>query len=162
MWTLKVFFCHSFFFWFELNRVYKTQNTTTTILVKERKHSKKTIKMSTNFQFINLDYLDLMSDGDEDMKQTMIEMLLEEIPEEMDKMRTYNEEGNWKELREVSHKMKSTLSFIGNAEMTTANQQVEDIAKVGQGTEAIPALLAILFDIYPKALDELKVVGAAI
>jgi len=118
--------------------------------------------MSINFQFINLDYLDLMSDGDEDMKQTMIEMLLEEIPEEMEQMRVYNEEGNWKELREVSHKMKSTLSFVGNKEMTAANQQVEDIAKVGKGTEAIPALLTILFDIYPKALDELKAVGAMI
>jgi len=116
--------------------------------------------MSTNFQFINLDYLDLMSDGDEDMKQTMIEMLLEEIPEEMEQMRVLNAEGNWKELREVSHKMKSTLSFVGNKEMTAANQQVEDIAKVGEGTEALPALLATLFDIYPKALEELKAIGA--
>lgn len=118
--------------------------------------------MSTNFQFINLDYLDLMSDGDEDMKQTMIEMLLEEIPEEMEKMRNCHEEQDWKELREVSHKMKSTLSFVGNAEMTAANQQVEDIAKVGEGTEALPALLATIFDIYPKALEELKAVGATI
>ncbi len=118
--------------------------------------------MSSNFQFINLDYLDLMSDGDEDMKQTMIEMLLEEIPEEMDKMQALNEEGNWKELREVSHKMKSTLSFVGNPSMTAANQQIEDIAKVGEGTDAIPALLATLLDLYPKVLEELKTVETAI
>ena len=122
---------------------------------------KKTINMSTNFQFINLDYLDLMSDGDEDMKQTMIEMLLEEIPEEMEQMRVLNDEGNWKELREVSHKMKSTLSFVGNQEMTAANQQVEDIAKAGEGTDALPGLLAILFDLYPKVLEELRTIAAA-
>lgn len=118
--------------------------------------------MSTNFQFINLDYLDLMSDGDEDMKQTMIEMLLEEIPEEMEKMQSLNEEGDWKELREVSHKLKSTLSFVGNKEMTAANQRIEDIAKVGEGTAELPALLATLVDIYPKVLEELKAIGASI
>jgi len=118
--------------------------------------------MSTTYQFINLSYLDLMSDGDEEMKATMIEMLLEEVPEEMSKMQDLYEAKDWKELREVSHKMKSTLSFIGNDAMTTANQQVEEIAKDGEGTDALPALLATLLEIYPKALEELKMVGAAI
>jgi len=112
--------------------------------------------MSTTYQFINLSYLDLMSDGDEEMKATMIEMLLEEVPEEMSKMQDLYEAKDWKELREVSHKMKSTLSFIGNDAMTTANQQVEEIAKDGEGTDALPALLATLLEIYPKALEELK------
>lgn len=118
--------------------------------------------MSTNYQFINLDYLDLMSDGDEEMKATMIDMLLEEVPEEMAKMQDLYAAQDWKELREVSHKMKSTLSFIGNDAMTQANQQIEEIAKEGKGTDDLPPLLATLMEIYPKALEELKMVGAAI
>ena len=37
-------------------------------------------------QLINLDYLDMMSEGDVDMKITMLEMLIDEIPEEIGKM----------------------------------------------------------------------------
>ncbi|MEM6317878.1 MAG: Hpt domain-containing protein [Bacteroidota bacterium] len=117
--------------------------------------------MST-FKYLNLDYLELMADGDDDMKQTMIEMLLEEVPEEMDKMRDAHANQNWSELREVSHKMKSTLAFIGNDVMTEANKTVEEIAKEADGVEALPELLATLFDIYPKSLDELRSVLATI
>lgn len=118
--------------------------------------------MNTNFQFIDLSYLDLMSDGDDDMKLTMIEMLLEEVPVEMQKMNDLYQAGDWKELREVSHKMKSTLSFIGNSAMTEANKKVEDIAKDVNGLEELPALLGTLLNIYPKALEELKSVGQII
>ena len=117
--------------------------------------------MGTDFQFINLSYLDLMSDGDEEMKLTMIEMLLSEIPEEMEKLQTSYDEKNWVQLREVSHKMKSTLSFVGNEAMTEANKRIEDIAKSVSGLEELPDLLDKLMDIYPKALNELKLIEAA-
>lgn len=113
--------------------------------------------MST-YQFLNLDYLNMMADGDEDMKATMIEMLVEEIPEEMEKMNQLYAAADWKELREVSHKMKSTLGFVGNEAMTKANSAIEDIAKFGggDGVERLPESLAILSDVYPKAVQELK------
>jgi len=77
------------------------------------------------FQHINLDYLDLMSDGDDDMKKVMIEMLLEEVPMEVGKMNQVHEIGDWNELKEVSHKLKSTLAFLGNPTLTTANEEVD-------------------------------------
>ena len=110
------------------------------------------------YQFLNLDYLNMMADGDDDMKATMIEMLVDEIPEEMEKMKQLYDDGDWNELREVSHKMKSTLGFVGNHAMTTANKEIEDIAKTG-GTvdgDKVSELLAILFNIYPGAVEELK------
>lgn len=112
--------------------------------------------MST-YNFLNLDYLELMADGDDDMKATMIEMLVEEIPEEMAKMKQVYEAADWNELREVSHKMKSTLAFVGNDAMTEANAEMEEIGKDGGvNGDKVPGLLAILFDVYPKALVELK------
>ena len=110
------------------------------------------------YQFLNLDYLELMADGDDDMKATMIEMLVEEIPEEMEKMKQLHLAADWKELREVSHKMKSTLSFVGNDDMTEANKTIEEIAKDnGAGeVEQLPDLLAVLFNTYPDVVAELK------
>jgi len=111
-----------------------------------------------SFQHINLDYLELMSDGDDDMKKVMIEMLLEEVPAEVAKLNKMHEIADWKELREVSHKLKSTLSFIGNPIMTEANKKVEDIAKAADGLEELPSLLEAITSTYPGALEELKMV----
>ena len=115
-----------------------------------------------NYQHINLDYLDLMSDGDDDMKKVMIEMLLEEVPAEVSKMNELHEASDWNQLREVSHKLKSTLAFIGNPTLTDTNQKVEDIAKLAQGVEELPALLEIINSTYPNALEELKTVLTAV
>ena len=113
-----------------------------------------------SYQHINLDYLNLMSDGDDDMKKVMIEMLLEEVPAEVDKMNALHQAANWQQLREVSHKLKSTLAFIGNDILTNTNQEVEDIAKDVNGIEKLPALLEKITSVYPAALAELKSVFA--
>ena len=47
------------------------------------------------YEYINLDYMDMMSDGDASMKKVMLEMLLEELPAEMDKMKACQEESKW-------------------------------------------------------------------
>ena len=85
--------------------------------------------MHTIKNLINLDYLKLMADGDRDMEQTMLEMLLDELPTEFDKMKSLHNNQNWEELSKVSHKMKSTLAFIGNEEVTAANLKIEQLTK---------------------------------
>lgn len=83
------------------------------------------------YNFINLDYLDMMSDGDLEMKKVMLDMLFEELPTELAKMRELANSGEWKELSSVAHKMKSTLSFVGCDAMTTANTDIETMCKDG-------------------------------
>jgi len=112
------------------------------------------------FQHINLDYLDLMSDGDDDMKKVMIEMLLEEVPAEVNKMKEVHQNGDWNQLKEVSHKLKSTLAFLGNPTMTTSNERVETIAKTESDLEELPDLLEAITSTYPLVLEELKSVFA--
>ncbi len=105
---------------------------------------------------INLDYMDMMSDGDDSMKKVMLEMLLEELPMELEKMNALTSESNWTELGAVSHKMKSTLSFVGNEAMTNANKDIELICKNKEGLDTIPGLIAVITENAPKTLEELK------
>lgn len=110
----------------------------------------------STYQYINLDYLNLMTDGDDDMKQVMLDMLFEELPQELEKMRQLHEEQHWDELKAVSHKMKSTLAFVGNEQMTTANSQIEAILKDGLDKEQLGDLLHTLETYHPKVISELK------
>lgn len=107
-------------------------------------------------KYIDLSYMELMSDGDADMMKMMLELLFDEPLEEIKKMhRLYNKE-NWSELRAVSHKMKSTLAFVGNDNLTNTNKRIESIAKDVNGTEQLPELITTLETIFGKALVELK------
>lgn len=108
------------------------------------------------YNYINLDYLDMMSDGDDSMKKVMLEMLFEELPQEVSKMTELLEQENWESLGSVSHKMKSTLAFVGNDEMTSANQQVEQISKSSPSKDLLVDLVNTLVRLYPLALAELQ------
>ena len=108
------------------------------------------------YKFINLDYLDMMSDGDLEMKKVMLDMLFEELPTELAKMRELANAGDWKELSSVAHKMKSTLSFVGCDEMTTANNDIESICKDADDTSMIPTKMEILENNLDNVMMELK------
>jgi len=109
------------------------------------------------YQFINLDYLELMSDGDDSMKKVLLEMLIEELPEEITKMRALQQASNWADLGSVSHKMKSTLSYVGNDTMTSANKTIELQAKDQNSTGEIPALMDTLETNLDRVMTELKI-----
>lgn len=112
--------------------------------------------MNTATTHINLEYLRLMADGDRDMEQTMLEMLITELPEEFEKMKVHLDAKGWEDLGKVSHKMKSTLAFIGNEQMTNANKEIEQSAKYLKDLEKIPELMGKFGDALPTVMDELK------
>ena len=105
---------------------------------------------------INLDYLHLMADNDDEMIQTMLGMLLEELPEEMGKIRELCQAENWDELTRVSHKMKSTLAFVGNDAMTNANKDLERTTKYKTDMHLIPGLVATLDAHLPQIMKALQ------
>jgi len=111
-------------------------------------------KINTNT--INLDYLRLMADNDEEMIQTMLAMLLEELPEEVGRIKELCGMEKWDELTRVSHKMKSTLAFVGNDLMTTANKELERITKYKTDLSLAPGLVATLDSHLPAVMDALQ------
>ncbi|MFT5166104.1 MAG: HPt (histidine-containing phosphotransfer) domain-containing protein [Saprospiraceae bacterium] len=107
-------------------------------------------------KYINLEYMEMMSDGDEAMKKIMLEMLLEELPQEINKMVAICQEAKWSELSAVSHKLKSTLAFVGNDEMTAANKNIETFAKGSAEIDQIPGLIQTLASLCPNTVSELN------
>lgn len=119
--------------------------------------TRTTNQMSENgYSFINLEYMEMMADGDNDMKQVMLDMLITELPEELDKMVALCEAASWEELGSVSHKMKSTLAFVGNDQMTNANKDIETMAKEKSDPVGINDRIKIMVEYCPKVLKELK------
>lgn len=107
-------------------------------------------------QYIDLSYMDLMTDGEPEMKKMMLELLFDDPIKEIEKMFVLEKEKNWTDLKAVSHKMKSTLAFVGNDTLTKTNKRIELIAKEEAGFEELPELIDTLYDLFKKALIELK------
>ena len=109
-----------------------------------------------NFQNLNLDYLELMTDGDADMKKMMLDILFEELPQEIEQLSTHYASENWDDLKSIAHKLKSTLTFIGNDQMTVANNQIEHNAVHMVDTEDISVLIDEVKEMVPVVMEELK------
>lgn len=118
-------------------------------------------ELSITPQHINLSYLLLMADEDADMKKLMLAMLLDEIPTELEKMNDCYERKDWDMLRRISHKMKTTLSFVGNEKLTKTNDEIERLLKQKAIDERITTAIRELNETMPKILEELKMVYEA-
>ena len=117
---------------------------------------------STTEVQIDLTYLDMMADGDDFMKKTMLDMLLEEMPPELEKLRGAYLAQDGEELRQVAHKMKSTLAFVGNIAMTDANAALEVIGKENTELQRAAIHLTTLETLAPGVLNALRAESAEI
>ena len=112
--------------------------------------------MNTVQTTIDLTYLELMADGDDFMKKTMLDMLIEEMPPELEKLRQAFLAQDGEQLHQVAHKMKSTLAFVGNDAMTEANAALERIGKEGSDISRAAAPLTTLESHAPGVLAALR------
>ena len=108
------------------------------------------------YHHIDLGYLESMSHGDPSMKKILLEMLLKELECEIPKMKALIERNDWNELREASHRMKTTLPFVGNERMLFANQEIESRAKYKKSLEEVGTFQSELEELCPVVLKELK------
>ncbi len=109
-----------------------------------------------NYKYINLEYLEILSEGDDEMTKTIIDMLVTEIPTECEKMKDCIQNKEWDELFVIAHKMKSTLSYVGNDSMISANAQIEHSTRHKQNFDIIPDKLETMLSLAPKVVEELK------
>ena len=116
--------------------------------------------MSDGFQHIDLSYLDQITEGDRLLQRDLLETLLRELQAEIPRMRALHSAGKWRELSEVSHRLKSSLAFAGNPAMSGAAEAIEAIAGEGTEFDQLSDHLAALEAEQPRVLAELRVVLA--
>jgi HPt (histidine-containing phosphotransfer) domain-containing protein len=112
--------------------------------------------VTTNMEYLNLDYLNMMTGNDAEMMQTMLGMLAEEIPTEFEKMDSAIKNREWNDLFNISHKMKTTLAFIGNEEMIELNKDIELAARHENGLERIAPMFKKMGVLGDAVLIEMK------
>ena len=111
---------------------------------------------TTLFQHINFEYLETMTDKDADMMNQMIEMLIDEIPTEIIKMQESVALKDWEEVFQISHKLKTTLAFIGNNDITSLNKTIEHCSRYQVEIKEIPPMVKQLSELSEPIMKEQK------
>ena len=62
---------------------------------------------------INLSYLVALCDGDDEFMNTIIASFVDEMPEILTLIQKKMQEGDWKTVGELAHKMKPSVQFVG-------------------------------------------------
>lgn len=105
---------------------------------------------------IDLNYLDLMADGDAAMKKLMLSMLTDELPVGWKALQQAYQTENWDQLKRASHRFRMTLSFVGSNELSRLNKQVETAARYETQMDKIAVWLCQMERLIKAALSEIQ------
>ena len=89
----------------------------------------------------DLSYLEEVIDGDMSLKKQMLEIMLKEMPEEVAKMQIFLDIKDWKKLRSVAHKFKSTVTYMGLHDLKEVVKTIQKNAEERTDLDQLPLLI---------------------
>lgn len=109
-----------------------------------------------NESLIDLDYLDQLSEGDDDFTISMLSYFLENTPGVLNDMKQFYQDKDWKSLRNAAHKFKPQLTFMGIKSVFNEVETIEQNSANEVNTDEIPELLKKVEAVCIDAMEEIK------
>ncbi len=107
-------------------------------------------------QHYNLDYLKSISGGDQDFVLDMLQTFVNNVPEELTKIRNLVSIKNWQKVGEDAHRFSSSMLFLGLDQLKTITTRIEEFGINKVNTDQIPELLNQLENGCNQLILELK------
>ncbi|WP_242928772.1 Hpt domain-containing protein [Pontibacter vulgaris] len=107
-------------------------------------------------QICHLDYLYRMAGGNQEFTQMMIRLFLKQLPIELKKLELAITSENYKDVKEVSHKLKSSVTMMGASSMEDILKQIEASVTEGVIHQNILVLHNQLVELFNRAATELN------
>ncbi|MFO8067588.1 MAG: Hpt domain-containing protein [Bacteroidales bacterium] len=101
-------------------------------------------------------YLDDLSEDDKEFKADMINVFLESAPASIREMQTFYKNKNWNSLREVAHKYKPQLGFMGIYSIMHDVEQIEQISTTKTNLDKLPELIENVEKVSKIASEQIK------
>lgn len=83
----------------------------------------------TGCRVIDLKYVNRMSDGDSAIRKQMLDILVQQLIQELPKIKEAIQKGDCKVLEDKCHSLHSTLMYAGNDTLTKANRNLINMAR---------------------------------
>ena len=109
------------------------------------------------YNTIDLQFLKASTDDNPDLMIKMIEIMLRETPEELENMEYQYYQQDWKRLRAVAHKFKSSAAFMGLPDIEEMVKNIQIDAEREENLEDLLDRIETVKDTCLEACEELKI-----
>jgi HPt (histidine-containing phosphotransfer) domain-containing protein len=109
-----------------------------------------------DYKLIDLNYLNSISEDDEEFKKDMIETFLTSTPAYIDEMKSCLQIKDWKRIGDIAHSIKPSFSLMGMNENKDMLLKIENYGRNVKNTFELSGLINQLEKIIEKASLELK------
>ncbi|MBP6334981.1 MAG: tetratricopeptide repeat protein [Bacteroidia bacterium] len=89
---------------------------------------------------MDLRFMEKFTGGDQELTIQLLEIILKQLPDAVQKLNTYIPKQNWKEVHAISHKMKSSVAIFELDELKKLTTNIEEYSRDGIRLEDIPDL----------------------
>lgn len=112
----------------------------------------------TNSQkVINLNYLNELAKGNPEFIKEMIDIFLEDNKEEIENLEKSIQSKNYVSIKEIAHKMKSTIAFVGLDQIIENDlTEIEQLAIDNPDIRKIEPFFLKVKEVCQRAAEELK------
>lgn len=104
----------------------------------------------------SLEYLKSISGGDQEFINDMIQTFVNSVPDELDKIKNFIEQSNWKRVGEEAHKFCSNLMYLELDNIKEIAGKIETLGLALEHTDQIPVLFEKLTKSCLEIIQELK------
>jgi len=103
-----------------------------------------------------MDYLDEISEGNQDLACDLIEMFIKQVPIFSEQLDSLYRNGDFVLLGKLAHKIKSSVAMMGITELASDMKTLEFIAREGKEIEKYPDYISKFKTISNEAIIELN------
>jgi len=107
-------------------------------------------------EYVNLEYIESMSGGDESIMRELVDVFTEQVPEFIREMQELHEKQDWTNLGMLAHKAKSSIAIMGMDDLAVMLKEFELDAKEAKSPEKYPAYIERFINETTHAVEELK------
>ncbi|MBI1836755.1 MAG: Hpt domain-containing protein [Flavobacteriia bacterium] len=105
----------------------------------------------------DLTFLVELSEGSNEFVREMVEEFLLQLPDTISKMQEYLDDKKWIELRNVAHKLKPSLDFMGLLSIKEIVKTLEKNCVDQVNLELVPGMVKEIIDTCSIGAEELKI-----
>ena len=97
-----------------------------------------------------------VSDGSNEFMVEIINAYFEQIPEMLQNLSLYLNEKRWTELKDIAHKMQTTVSFLGLRSIKEDIENIEKYAGEKKNLDLLPNMVEKVIMVCSESINELK------
>ncbi len=110
-----------------------------------------------NFKLINLNLLDKTYQGNTDKIKKILNLSLENIPNQINDLGKNYENNDLKSLRVVAHSLKTTLNYLGLTNISGISKNIEDFAATNKNLSQVPDMINEIETVWKGAENEIVI-----